>query len=339
MFMHSSPISVAPMMRYTHRFFRVLIRRLSKHTLTYTEMVTAAAINHGKAEKFLRFENEEQPVVLQLGGDNPQEMARAAKTGVEFGYREININAGCPSDRVQSGNFGACLMADPHLVAQMVDAMHRASGLPVSVKTRIGIDDQDEYAFLHKFVEVVSKAGCRRFIIHARKAILAGLSPAQNRKIPPLKYETVFNLKNDFPDLVIELNGGIVDLQTAHSFLNRVDGVMLGRAITDDPFILHRADELFFNEAPFAGTMAGVVEGLLDDVERWQSEGEPPSLILHPFLSLFKGVAGGKHFRRAVSQPIKPAESLANRISAALKFIQPKMIADATIKTFSTIPR
>ena len=212
-------LSVAPMMDRTDRHDRFFLRRITRRTLLYTEMVSTGALLHGDAARHLRFDASEHPVALQLGGSDPDDLARCAEMGARWGYDEINLNVGCPSDRVQRIRMGACLMADPQLVADCVAAMRRASGAPVTVKSRIGIDDQDDYAFLVRFVETVANAGCRTFIVHARKAILSGLSPKQNREIPPLDYPRVYRLKRDFPELEIVLNGGVLDLAEAQGHL------------------------------------------------------------------------------------------------------------------------
>ncbi len=237
---------VAPMMEWTDRHCRYFLRLISRSAFLYTEMVTADAVLYGNRERVLGFSAEEHPVGLQLGGSDPVKLAKAARIGADYGYDEINLNIGCPSDRVQSGRFGACLMAEPDLVAKSVAAMGEASGLPVTVKCRIGIDDQDAEASLDRFIDRVAKAGCRSFVVHARKAWLKGLSPKENRDVPPLDYGRVYRLKQRRPDLEIVLNGGIESLARAELHLPQVDGVMLGRAAYADPYLLAEVDGALF---------------------------------------------------------------------------------------------
>jgi len=240
-------LAVAPMLDWTDRHFRWLVRRITRRTLLYTEMVTTGALLHGgDRERFLGFDEDEHPVALQLGGADPRELAACARLGAERGYDEINLNVGCPSDRVQSGRFGACLMAEPALVADCVKAMRDAIDVPVTVKHRIGIDERDSYHALCDFVGTVAAAGCDAFVVHARKAWLSGLSPKENRSVPPLRYDVVHRLKRDFPGLTIVLNGGIESLDAAQAQLAHVDGVMLGRAAYHDPWVLAEADEQIF---------------------------------------------------------------------------------------------
>ena len=231
-------VAVAPMMDWTDRHCRYFFRLLTPDTWLYSEMVTAQAVVHGDRNRLLQFDPAEHPVSLQLGGSEPEVLASATTIANELGYDEINLNIGCPSDRVQSGRFGACLMADPGRVAECVDAMRSVSTVPITVKTRIGIDDRDDYEFLQEFIEQVSMAGCNAFVVHARKAILAGLSPKENRSIPPLRYETVYRLKRERPDLAIIINGGIDSIAAVSSHLVHVDGVMIGRKAYADPFFL-----------------------------------------------------------------------------------------------------
>ena len=231
-------ISVAPMMDWTDRHCRYFMRQLSPSALLYTEMVTAAAIVHGDADRFLRFNEEEHPVALQLGGSDPDWMARATASAAAYGYDEVNINVGCPSDRVQSGQFGACLMAKPDLVAECFAAMQKETDAPVTVKSRIGIDDRNDYGFLRAFVEPLYGAGCRKFVVHARIAILEGLSPKENRTVPPLDYERVYRLKRDFPECEIVINGGLTAVADIDTALEFVDGVMIGRQAYHQPYFL-----------------------------------------------------------------------------------------------------
>ena len=243
-------LSIAPMMDWTDRHCRYFLRQITSQALLYTEMITAQALHHADPERLLYFKTEEQPCALQVGGSDPKLLAEAAKLGEQFGYKEINLNVGCPSERVQSGSFGACLMAEPELVADCVAAMEAEVSLPVTVKTRIGIDNQDSYEFLHQFVQTITeRTQCDVFIIHARKAWLKGLSPKQNREIPTLDYERVYRLKENFSDLHISINGGIKTLDEIEEHLNHVDGVMIGREAYKNPYFLATADERIFNSA------------------------------------------------------------------------------------------
>ena len=228
---HAHRLSVAPMLEWTNRDFRYFVRLMSRHCLLYTEMVTTGALLHGDKARFLAHDELEGPLSLQLGGSEPADLAECAAMAQDWGYDEVNINVGCPSDRVQSGRFGACLMADPNLVAECVDAMQARVDIPVTVKTRLGIDEQDSYEFLSHFVETVSAAGCTTFILHARKAWLSGLSPKENRDVPPLNYQRVYDIKKDYPDLQISVNGGIQSLNEVQTHLKQVDGTMLGRVV------------------------------------------------------------------------------------------------------------
>ncbi len=239
-------LSVAPMMDWTTRDYRFLARLITRHTLLYTEMVVAQAILRGDRERFLAFNDEEHPVALQLGGSEPQDLAEAARIAEQYGYDEINLNVGCPSDRVQQGKIGAILMAEPELVGQCVEAMQAAVRVPVTVKTRIGIDDQDDYDFLYRFVTRMEQAGCTSLTIHARKAILSGLSPKENREIPPLIYQRAYAIKQAFPRMEIILNGGVKTLEEVHAHMGDVDGVMIGREAYQNPYFLADADRIVF---------------------------------------------------------------------------------------------
>ena len=295
-------LSVAPMMDYTTPDFRQLCRLLSRHVLLYTEMITARAIHHGERHRLLWFDAAEHPVAVQLGGSEPALLAEAARISEDFGYDEINLNLGCPSDRVQSGQFGACLMAEPDRVARCIDAMARATNLPVTVKTRIGIDDREDYPFLRDFVARLRDAGCRHFIIHARKAVLSGLSPRENREIPPLRPERAQALKADFPELTIVLNGEIRSLEEARDHLTRVDGVMIGREAWRNPWMLVHADrEILGDDHPLPDRHE-IVERFLPWVERRHAQGVHPKHVLRHVLNLFQGVPGARAFRRHISE-------------------------------------
>lgn len=275
---------------------------MSKHIHLYTEMVTTGAVLNGKAERLLAYDEAEHPLALQLGGANPADLAASAKVGERFGYDEINLNVGCPSDRVQGGNFGACLMAEPELVGRCVAAMKDAVYLPVTVKTRIGIDDKDSYAELVHFIGTVAEAGCEKFIIHARKAWLNGLSPKENRTIPPLRYDVVRQLKVDFPSLRFELNGGITSLDQVAAHLENFDGVMLGRVAYENPFILSEVDERFFGAEAGFQSRADLVEAFKPYVEAELQRGVRLHSMTRHILGLFQGIRGGKIWRRYLSE-------------------------------------
>jgi len=295
-------LSVAPMMDWTDRHERAFLRVLSRRTLLYTEMVTTGAILHGDRDRLLDFDVSEHPVALQLGGSEPEDLAAAARAGAERGYDEINLNLGCPSDRVQRGRFGACLMTEPALVAEGVAAMIAAVDIPVTVKTRIGVDETDSYAALQAFVAKIAAAGCRSFTIHARKAWLSGLSPKENREVPPLRYEVVYDLKRDFPDLEIVLNGGVQNLDEAAAHLAKVDGVMVGRTAYQTPYILAEADAHIFGEAAAPKTREEVVADFLPYVERRLGEGVPLKSITRHLLGLFNGLPGARAWRRHLAE-------------------------------------
>lgn len=298
----SHKFCVAPMMDWTDRHDRVFLRQFSRHALLYTEMVTSAALKHGDAVYLLQYNAQEHPVALQLGGSDPQELAAAAVLGEKAGYDEINLNVGCPSDRVQSGSFGACLMAEPELVAQCISSMKSAVNIPVTAKCRIGIDDRDSEAELLDFVGTVAKGGCELFIVHARKAILSGLSPKENREVPPLNYQRVYKVKQAFPDLEIIINGGIASLEEAKQHLSQLDGVMLGREAYQNPFILHAVDSLLFNEDTENKTRLDYLQAYLPYVEEQLKLGIPLQHMSRHILGLFKGEKGGKQYRRHLSE-------------------------------------
>jgi len=293
--------AVAPMLDWTDRHCRYLLRLISRHALLYTEMVTTGAILKGDRARFLAHDDSEHPVALQLGGSDPAALAECARIGADAGYDEINLNVGCPSDRVQSGRFGACLMAEPELVAECVSAMHNAAAIPVTVKTRIGIDQTDSYASLADFVGTVTAGGCETFVIHARKAYLQGLSPKENRSVPPLKYDYAYRIKRQFPQLEIVLNGGINDLDAAATHLAQVDGVMLGRAVYHDPCLLTGVDRRFFNATLAIPERGEIVRQMLPYIDRELMAGTPLKHITRHMLGLFQGVPGARHWRRHLS--------------------------------------
>jgi tRNA-dihydrouridine synthase A len=290
------------MMDWTDRHCRFFLRLLSRRARLYTEMVNTGAILHGDAARHLQFDAAEHPVSLQLGGSEPEALARAAEAGAGFGYDEINLNCGCPSDRVQEGRFGACLMGEPQRVADAVAAMRAASGLPVTVKCRIGIDDSEDYVFLRRFVETVAATGCGTFIVHARKAWLSGLSPKENREIPPLSYETVYRLKQELPALVVVINGGIRTLEQCEQHLRQVDGVMLGREAYENPQLLAAVDQRLFGEARRVPTRAETLARLQPYVERELARGAALNHITRHLMGLFRGQPGGRAFRRRLSE-------------------------------------
>ena len=298
----SSRFSVAPMMDWTDRHCRYFHRLLTKHALLYTEMVTTGAIIHGDHHRFLKFNIEEHPLALQLGGSNPRELAICARMAEDYGYDEVNLNVGCPSDRVQNGRFGACLMAEPDLVAECIDSMRQAVNIPVTVKSRIGIDNQDSYPELVHFINTIAKTGCQKFIVHARKAWLSGLSPKQNREIPPLSYETVYQLKIDFPQLEIILNGGITTLEQMDNILEHVNGVMVGREAYHNPYILAEIDQrLFASTAPIP-SREDIIAQLIPYIQREISNGIRLNSVVRHILGLFHGEYGGRGFRRYLSE-------------------------------------
>ena len=289
------------MMDWTDRHCRYFLRLLSPSAFLYTEMVTAAAIHHGDAERFLQYSKNEHPIALQLGGSNPVWMASATSKAAAYGYDEININVGCPSDRVQSGQFGACLMASPETVADCYQAMRDEADIPITVKTRIGIDDNDSYDFLRAFVEVLAGAGCRKFVVHARIAILDGLSPKDNRNVPPLNYERVFRLKCDNPELEVVINGGLADVHQVDGVLQHVDGAMIGRQAYHQPYFLAEL-ERHFNPDWSLPDRREVVEQMLPYVESEIAAGVPLARITRHMLGLFAGQPGARAWRRYISE-------------------------------------
>ncbi len=313
-------ISIAPMLDWTDRHYRYMARLISRHQLLYTEMVTTGAIIHGKGD-YLRYNEQEHPISLQLGGSNPTDLAFCAKKAQEYGYDEVNINVGCPSDRVQNGKFGACLMAEPKLVADAVDAMRSVVDIPITVKHRIGIDDLDSYQFMCDFVGQVSEAGCTDFTVHARKAWLSGLSPKQNREIPPLDYERVYQLKRDFSDLAISINGGIKTLEQASEHLKYVDGVMIGREAYHNPYILSQVDSMFYQDDSVVLTRHQVIEHMIEYIERHLSAGGRINHITRHMLTVFVGLPGAKMWRRHISENAHKPGAGIEVIEQALSYI------------------
>lgn len=298
----SHRLSVAPMLDWTNRDFRYFLRLISKHCLLYTEMVTTGALIHGDRARFLAHDVSEYPLALQLGGSDPDALAICARFGQDAGYSEINLNVGCPSDRVQSGSFGACLMAEPKLVAEGVAAMRAEVTIPITVKTRLGIDELDSYQFLTDFISQVADAGCDIFILHARKAWLQGLSPKENRDIPPLDYQRVYQIKQDFPQLHIDINGGIHTIDEVHQHLEHVDGVMMGRAIYNDPYLLAQVDSQLFADDHAIPSRHDIIEQMLPYIEQRMLEGRPLKSITRHLLGLFQGQPRARAWRRHLSE-------------------------------------
>jgi tRNA-dihydrouridine synthase A len=319
--------SVAPMMDWTDRHCRVFHRLMTRRAKLYTEMLTTGAIIHGDRARLLGFDASEHPVALQLGGSDPHDLATAAKIGEDFGYDEINLNVGCPSDRVKDGRFGACLMAEPALVAEGVHAMKRAVGIPVTVKCRLGIDDQDPEVALDALARSVGAAGTDALIVHARKAWLNGLSPKENRDIPPLDYDRVYRLKASMPDLPVIINGGIADLAAAKAHLAHVDGVMLGRAAYHDPWRLLAADpELFGEPAPY-NAMKDVFEAMVPHIEDQLAQGTRLHSMTRHFVGAFFGVPGARAFRRHLAENgVRPGAGV-NVLRDAIALVDGRAVA------------
>lgn len=316
-------IAVAPMLDWTDKHCRYFLRLFTQHTLLYTEMITTGAILNGKANHFLAYDKFEHPLALQLGGSNPNELAKCAKLAADFGYVEVNLNVGCPSDRVQSGRFGACLMAEPELVRDCVAAMKSAVTIPITVKTRIGIDQKDSYDELINFISTVAAGGCDVFIIHARKAWLNGLSPKENREIPPLRYEVVYQLKKDFPHLFFMLNGGVTTLEQAHQHLQFVDGVMIGRAAYQNPYILANIDQTFYGAQQEAITRQAALDKFTHYIKQQCCEGTAVKHMTRHILGLYNGLPNAKAWRRFLSENMHKDSADENILLRAAEFLQP----------------
>ncbi len=315
---------VAPMMEWTDRHCRYFHRQLSRHARLYTEMITTGALLQGDAARHLRFDSAEHPIALQIGGSEPDELARAARFGEVAGYDEINLNCGCPSERVQRGSFGACLMAEPQLVADCVKAMRDAVAVPVTLKHRIGIDRGEDYGFVRDFVGAVHAVGCDVFIVHARNAWLRGLSPRENREVPPLRYDVVHRLKHDFPRARFVLNGGLTTLDEARRCSVGLDGVMLGRAAYHDPYILAIAEQEFFgDESAKPLTRLEVVERMSAYLVRETLDGEAPRHIVRHMLGLYLGRPGARQWRRMLSDAVLLASCGGEILVRALRAVEP----------------
>lgn len=291
-------ISVAPMMDWTTRDYRFFARLFNPNIVLYTEMVTTGAIIYGDAARHLNFNKEEHPIVLQLGGSNPQALATCTKMAQDWGYDEVNLNVGCPSDRVQNNKIGACLMAEPELVAECITAMQQAVDIPVTVKHRIGIDDMQSYEEMLHFVDTVAQTGCKHFIVHARIALLQGLSPKENRDIPPLRYEDVYRLKCERPELTIEINGGVKTLAETQGHLQHVDGVMIGREAYHNPYLLAELGQLWHLDMP---DRFAIMDQMMPYIAQRMSEGAPLSIITRHILGLFQNLPGARKWRQALS--------------------------------------
>ena len=304
-------LSVAPMMEWTDRHFRYLMRLMTKHTRLYTEMITSGALIHGDRDRFLKFDSSEHPVALQLGGSNVDAMRQSAIWGAQAGYDEININVGCPSERVQSGGFGVYLMREPDLVATCVQAMQKEIDIPVTVKCRIGVDHDDSYNFLKQFIDTVSDAGCSTFIVHARKAWLSGLSPKENREVPQLNYQRVYDLKRDYPELNIILNGGIDSLEHIKLHLQQVDGVMIGRHAYKHPQLLLDVDRAIFHADDAKPSKQDIILQYANYVGDNLEAGVPLNSMTKHLLNVFQGVPGAKQWRRHLSENVhKPGRGV-----------------------------
>ena len=321
-------LSVAPMMELTDRHYRYLIRRITQCTVLYTEMLTTGAVLNGDREYLLGKDSGDNPVVLQLGGSDPVALSEAASIGEEWGYDGINLNVGCPSDRVKSGRFGACLMAEPALVGDCVQAMQSAVNIPVTVKCRLGIDRDDSYEALRSFVEQVASKGCQQFIVHARKAWLDGLSPKENRTVPPLRYEYVYRLKQEFPSLKIDINGGICTLAEAERHLEQVDGVMIGREAYYNPSCLLSADESIFGESNLHANAADTVTTLAEvarDYARYMQghyeKGVRINAMSRHVVALYQGVPGARLWRRHLSEHASKSTDAIELVEQALDYV------------------
>ncbi len=299
---HIWPVSIAPMMNWTDRHYRYLMRQITRCTLLYTEMITSGAVLHGNREKLLGFSAEEKPLALQIGGDNPDELAECARIIEDWGYDEINLNVGCPSERVRKGNFGACLMEEPELVRDCLKGMINAVSIPVTVKHRIGIDGQESYQSLAGFVETVAESGCERFTVHSRIAVLKGLSPKDNRTVPPLRYEDVYRLKEDFPHLTIDINGGIRTIDDISHHLSFVDGVMVGRAAYENPYMFSEVDSRFYQNNNSPKTRRQIIESMIPYIDDWIAKNVFPNHIIRHMLNLFAHKPGTKRWKRYLSE-------------------------------------
>ena len=315
-------ISIAPMMEWTDRHFRYFMRLITKRTLLYTEMISTGVILKGDRVRYLSYSLNELPLAIQLGGDNPDDLANSARIAEDFGYSEVNLNIGCPSNKVVKGNFGACLMANPELVSRCISKMKSKVKIPVSVKHRIGIDNLEKYEDLRNFVKIVAESGCDRFIVHARIAILKGLSPSENRTIPPLRYQDVYKLKKDFPELKIEINGGITEYSQFDTHFLNTDGIMIGRKAYEDPYFFSKIDKMVFNSEETISSRKDVVLQLVPYIEEYTKNGGKANHILRHVLGLFHGLSGAKNFRRTLSENMYMETDIKKLISSAIEKIE-----------------
>ncbi|UZW76810.1 tRNA dihydrouridine(20/20a) synthase DusA [Alkalimarinus sediminis] len=315
------------MLDWTDRHYRYFARLISKHAVLYTEMITTGALIHGDRERYLQFNTQESPLALQLGGSHPKELAICAKMAEEMGYDEVNLNVGCPSDRVQNNMIGACLMGHPELVADCIDAMQQAVSIPVTVKHRIGIDDQDSYAELHHFVKTIAATGCSTFIVHARKAILQGLSPKENREIPPLKYDVAYQLKKDFPELEIIINGGIKTINECLEHVNHLDGVMVGREAYQNPWLLNQVDQSLYGAPDSTLSRHQVLEEMIPYIEEELNNGTYLGHITRHILGIFHSMPGGRKFRRYISENAHKPGATIDVLKNAIKLVTQEQAA------------
>ncbi len=318
-------LCIAPMMDWTDRHCRFFLRQISRHARLYTEMVTAPALVHGDVPRHLDFDPVEHPVALQLGGSDPAQLAHAAKLGALWGYDEINLNCGCPSERVQTGSFGACLMAEPHTVADCVRAMRDVVAVPITVKHRIGLDADEDYGFVRDFVGTVAEAGCTVFIVHARNAMLKGLSPKENREVPRLRYEVVHRLKREFPALTIVINGGLNAWPAIERELAAVDGVMLGRVAYHEPMILAPADWHVFGDESPPPSRAAILRAMMPYVAAQRARGVPLRSIARHMLGLYHGMPGGRRFRQILSDAARLEGAGPELLGEALRAVEPAL--------------
>lgn len=315
-------LSIAPMMDHTDRHFRYFMRLLTRHAVLYTEMITTGALIHGDRKRFLDFDEIEHPLAIQLGGSNPDDLAECAHIAESEGYDEVNLNIGCPSDRVQNGQFGACLMSNAELVAECVNTIKAQIKIPVTIKTRIGIDDHDDYTFLNNFISTTHEAGCNTFIIHARKAILNGLSPKENRKIPPLHYDRVYQIKKDHPNLHITINGGITMQEQAVSHFKYVDGIMIGRASYQNPYFITELNNSIFDNVVSIPSRLSILEQYKNYVAGQLENGEHLKNMTRHVIGLFQNQPGARGFRRMLSEAISEQDKYSTQIlDNAIKFM------------------
>lgn len=324
MFPPTPPLSIAPMMDRTDRHYRFMMRQITRRTLLYTEMVTTGALLRGPRARLLAYDPQEHPIALQLGGDDPDALRQCARIAEDEGYDEVNINIGCPSSRVQSGNFGVCLMGDPDRVAEGVAAMKAEVRIPITVKHRIGFDEQDSYEHMLTFVDRVAQAGADRFTVHARKAWLKGLSPKENRRVPPLRYGDVYRLKIERPHLPIEINGGITTLDEVEAHLQHVDAVMIGRGAWDDPMSLGEADARIFGDAPRTIDRAAVVHAMAEyTAQRLADPADPGFALRHvvkPLMGLYSGQPGARTWRRTLTEGAQAPDTSPTLLTSAIPF-------------------